>query len=66
MPQVRYVGPFDSILLPTLGIETVPGGVVDVDDLSFASLVEQHDWEAVKPTKAPKGEAADAENGAPQ
>ena len=70
MPKVRYVGPFDEVLLPTLGIEVVRGGEVDVDELSFANLVEQHDWEAVedsprKPAKA-GAQSADAENGAGQ
>lgn len=56
MPQVRYIGPFDVVVLPTLGIETTPGAVIDVDDESFANLVEQHDWEAVVPTKAAKAD----------
>ena len=70
MPKVRYVGPFDQIVLPTLGIETVPGGEVDVDDESFANLVEQHDWEPVDATSTrrppkpePVADAAPVESG---
>lgn len=54
MPKIRYIGPFDAVVLPTLGIETRPGEVIDVDDESFANLVEQHDWEAAKAAKADK------------
>lgn len=74
MPQVRYCGPFSEVVLPSLGLETVPGGVIDVDDESYANLIQQRDWEAVGNNKTRvildpepvEHVAADAENGEPQ
>jgi len=55
MPQIRYVGPFDMVILPAAGRDDIaPGDVVDVPDVDeFASLCAQADWEAVTPSDIP-------------
>ena len=49
MPKVRYVGPFDAVSLPSIGVECVYGAEIDVPDADFANLCEQPDWDPVDP-----------------
>lgn len=63
MPQIRYVGPFDGVRLPSLNLTVAQGGVVEVDDEAFANLCEQHDWQPADGTPAPTTPPVADENG---
>ena len=53
MPQIRYVGPFTPVSLPSLGLEMMPGETVEVDEESFANLCEQTDFESADTAYTP-------------
>lgn len=55
MARIRYVGPFDAVDVPGLGLNI--SGIVDCPDDLAASLLEQEDnW---KPAKAAKSKDDD-------
>lgn len=59
--KVRYIGPFDEVLLRDQELLVKRGGVVDVEPLAHANLCSQHDWENAEAVDAPDadGESAD-------
>lgn len=57
MPKIKYRGPFDSVTLAVNGVDVAHGKTVEVDDETYASLIEQTDWVAVE-SKSDKAEEA--------
>lgn len=45
--QVKYIGPFNEVEVPSLGVVVKRDGTVDVDDATGAALCEQpRNWKA--------------------
>ena len=59
MPTVRYIGPFDAVDLPGLGVSVSSGDTFDCDDGAAEAFTAQTDFElvaepAAKATKSSK------------
>lgn len=51
--KMRYVGPYDRVSIPTLGIEVDRGEPFEVSTRDAARLAEQPDnYEAVEPSRS--------------
>jgi hypothetical protein len=51
--QITYIGPFDSIDLPTLGVSTRRETPFEVDDLVAEGLIASGDFAAVTTSETP-------------
>ena len=60
MAQIKYVGPFDEVEVPVLGITAKQGVPVEIDTAPAQVLAEQADWELVDTTKASKANIEEA------
>ena len=51
MPEFKYVGPFDEVSVPVLGVSVKRGDKVTADGDVAKSFAEQADWQAVTTKK---------------
>ncbi len=60
MVEVEYVGPFDEVVVPSIGATVAAGGTVKVSAEVAAGLLEQPDnWREVAAKAAKSEKAAD-------
>lgn len=59
--RVKYVGPYDAVEVPELGVAVRRGEPFDLRDGDAKLLLQQDTWEEVAPAKAPsKTKGSDA------
>ena len=49
--KIRYLGPFDAVEIPTLGVTCEKGQEIEVDDEVGKNLGEQSSWEEASAKK---------------
>jgi hypothetical protein len=64
--KLKYVGPFDEVEVPSLGLTCKRLDVVEVKGEPARSLREQSDWEWLKPAPAEGGDESEGEGSEPE